>query len=232
MSDEKKTELGLSLIGIWCNEDESGFVQVNKEESKSDDDNSEVAFDNGQCEFCCMALDHTPVNLMERLRSKSKLEGDLCEMESDILAGSMNTPENFQKLYDKNVFVFDTGATTTSTGNDEGAENVRYQEGVETVASNGAMTKQLKFFDLPVEKLDKHGKHCNYTELRDVQYSEDNKFNLFAVNKMLDAGWEARGSKEIGWILKKGILRSSLIFVSIHQRVVSGSVTLRGVVEK
>lgn len=109
-------------------------------------------------------------------------------MELDILAGYVNTPEDFYKLYDKNIFVFDMGATTTYTGNDEGAENVRYQEGVATVSSNSAMTKQLKCFDFPVEKLNKHGNYCNWTELKDLLIRKDNKFNLFAVNKMLDAG--------------------------------------------
>lgn len=77
MSAEKKTELGLASNGAWYNDIESGLVQVNKEDPKSDDDDDDdkVAFDNGGCEFCCMAMDHTPVNLMERLKSKLKLRG-------------------------------------------------------------------------------------------------------------------------------------------------------------
>ena len=115
-----------------------------------------------------MTIDRTLNEYMERLESKSKLEGDLCELESDILAGAVNTPENFAMLYNKNIFVFDIGATTTCTGSKEGAVNVRYQEAVATVSSNGAMTQQSETFDLPVEKLDKDGNHVNWTELKDI----------------------------------------------------------------
>ena len=38
------------------------------------------------------------------------------------------------------VFVFDTNTITTCTSNTEGTKIVLYQEGVETISSNGDMT--------------------------------------------------------------------------------------------
>ena len=77
---------------------------------------------------------------MERLGSKTKVKGDWCELESDVLASAFKTPETFYKLYDRNIFVFDTNTVTTCTDNKESTENVLYQEGVETISSNGTMT--------------------------------------------------------------------------------------------
>ena len=62
---------------------------------------------------------------MERLGSKTKVEGDWWELESDILASAFNTPETFYKLYDKNIIVFDTDTITPCTGDKEGTENVQ-----------------------------------------------------------------------------------------------------------
>ena len=72
------------------------------------------------------------------------------------------------------------------------------QVGVTTVASNGSTVQQSESWDIPIKKLDKEINHTNYTVLKDVQYGANNKFNLSAVNRMLDQGWEARGEKEIG----------------------------------
>ena len=69
------------------------------------------------------------------------------------------------------------------------------QQGVTSVASNGSTVYQSESGDIPVERFDKNWKYCNYTVRKDVQY---------AVNRMLDQGWEARGKKESWWSLMKG----------------------------
>ena len=80
---------------------------------------------------------------------------------------------------------------------------MKQQQGVSTITSAGSSVNQSQVGDIPVKKLDKRMNHCNYTVLNDVNFSASNKFNLFAVNKMLDKGWIAKGNSQEGWCLKK-----------------------------
>ena len=61
----------------------------------------------------------------------------------------------------------------------------------------------MEIGDLPIKNLDKDGRHCNFTELRDVQFGANNKLNYFAINKILDLRWVAHGNKTEGWSLTK-----------------------------
>ena len=186
LTEEKRTELGLSSLD--CLELEAGFVSVSKEENSS----MSGEFDFSGAEFHCMAMEN---------KRKSRVEEELCDLENEIIGGAVDSPDNMKLLYSSDYWVFDSGATSSCTGDNTGMVNVSKLEGVSSVASNGSSVHQSENGDIPVEKLDKNGEHCNYTVLKDVQYGTSNRFNLFAVNRMLEQGWEARGKKEGGWSL-------------------------------
>ena len=124
------------------------------------------------------------------------MEEVLCKLEDDIIGSAVDSLDNLRKLYCLHHWVFNSGTTATCTGDNNGFVNVNKLERVSTVASNGSSVHQSKSGDIPIEKLDKNGKHCNYTVLQDVQYGASNRSNLFAVNRMLDQRLEARGKKE------------------------------------
>ena len=175
LTEVERKELGLS--SIYYRDVDAGVIINNNYEG---------------AEYHCMSVG----------RPRTSAEVKLYELESEVLNGKA-VPDNFDCLFDDNCFVFDTGATSTCSSSVRGAENLREQVGVSTITSSGENATQSQVGDIPVEKLDKNLEHCNYTVLRDVQFGPSNKFNLFAVNKMLDDGWCAEGNSKEGWCLKK-----------------------------
>jgi hypothetical protein len=95
-------------------------------------------------------------------------------------------PDNFELLYDKNVWIFDTGASCNSSGCMNGAINIQ-DDNSEVIPANGVSIKQDKIGDILCSKLDKFfGNHANYTQLNSVKFGKQNTFNSFhamAVNK-------------------------------------------------
>ena len=62
---------------------------------------------------------------------------------------------------------FYIGASYNSSGCMDGATNVT-DENSEVIPVNGVHIKQSKIGDIPCSKLDKHGKHVNYTRINRV----------------------------------------------------------------
>ena len=79
----------------------------------------------------------------------------------------MTFPNNFELLYDKNVWIVYIGASYNSSGCMDGATNVT-DENSEVIPANGVHIKQSKIGDIWCSKLDKHGKHVNYTRINRV----------------------------------------------------------------
>jgi hypothetical protein len=90
----------------------------------------------------------------------------------------MSFPYNFELLYDKNVWIFDTGASYNSSYCMDGAINIQ-ENNSEVIPANGVSIKQDKIGDIPCSKLDKFGTHVNYTRLNSVKFGKHNTFNLF-----------------------------------------------------
>jgi hypothetical protein len=68
--------------------------------------------------------------------------------------GHISFPDNFELLYDKNVWIFDTGPSCNSSGCMDGAINIR-DDNSEVIPANGVCIKQDKIGDIPCSKLDK-----------------------------------------------------------------------------
>jgi hypothetical protein len=96
----------------------------------------------------------------------------------------MTFPDNFDLLYDKNVWIFDTGASCNSSRCMDGAVNIRECKS-EVIPANGVIIKQSKVGDIPCSKLDKFGNHVNYTRINSVKFGKHNTFNLFSANNAM-----------------------------------------------
>jgi hypothetical protein len=90
------------------------------------------------------------------------IDAHLLLIHDRVNSGHMTFPDNFDPLYDKNVWIFDTGASCNSSGCMDGAVNLR-ECNSEVIPANGVITKQSKVGDIPCSKLDKFGNHVNYT---------------------------------------------------------------------
>jgi hypothetical protein len=110
----------------------------------------------------------------------------------------MSFPDNFELLYDKNVWIFDTGASCNSSGCMDVAVNIR-DDNSEVIPANGVCIKQDKIGDIPCSKLDKFGNHVNYTRLNSVKFGKQNIFNLFSANNAMQHNWMASGNRDNGW---------------------------------
>eukprot|EP00536_Pseudo-nitzschia_multiseries_P015354 jgi/Psemu1/42207/gm1.42207_g len=112
-------------------------------------------------------------------------------------------PEGFDLLYDDNVFVFDTGATSHSSNSMQCATNLR-DSGATITTQSGNELKGCKIGDIPCQKMDKDGNWEFQTLLQGVNFNPDFAFNLFSANLALKNGWIATGSDKTGWSLQKG----------------------------
>jgi hypothetical protein len=94
---------------------------------------------------------------------ESAIDAQLLLIHDRVNSRHMTFPDNFDLLYyDKNVWIFDTGASCNSSGWMDGAVYLRDCKS-EVIPANGVIIKQSKVGDIPCSKLDKFGNHVNYT---------------------------------------------------------------------
>jgi hypothetical protein len=123
---------------------------------------------------------------------ESAIYAQLLLIQDRVNRGHMTFPDNFDPLYDKNVWIFDTGALCNSSGCMDGAVNIR-ECNTEVIPANVVTIKQTKIGDIPCSKLDKFGNHVNYTRLNSVKFGEHNTFSLFSANNAMQYDWMCIG---------------------------------------
>jgi hypothetical protein len=116
--------------------------------------------------------------------SRSAIDTQLLQIQDRVNNGDTSFPDNFELLYDKNVWIFDTGASCNSSRCMYEAVNIR-DDNSEVIPANGVSIKQDKIGDIPCSKLDKFGNHVNYTRLNSVKFGKQNTFNLFSANNAM-----------------------------------------------
>ncbi len=94
-------------------------------------------------------------------------------------------------LYDSEIFVLDTGATTHSTGNSRGLINVRDANGSKTTVGNGDKVSSKAIAEMPFKTVD--GKNGTIGR---IHLMEGAPFNLISGTKLLDMGYKMSGSKD------------------------------------
>jgi hypothetical protein len=144
-------------------------------------------------DFSLVAIDSLTVP-----EARSAIDAQLLLIQDRVNNGQMSFPDNFELLYDKNVLIFDTGASCNSSGCMDGAVNIQ-DNNSEVIPANGVCIKQDKIGDIPCSKLDKFGNHVNYTRLNSVKFGKQNIFNLFSANNAMQHNWMASGNCDNGW---------------------------------
>jgi hypothetical protein len=107
--------------------------------------------------FSLVAIDSLTV-----FEARPAIDAQLLLIQDQVNNGQMSFPDNFELLYDKNVWILHTGASCNSSGCMDGAVNIR-DDNSEVIPANGVCIKQDKIGDIPCSKLDKFGNHVNYT---------------------------------------------------------------------
>jgi hypothetical protein len=131
----------------------------------------------------------------------SAIDAQLLLIHDRVNNGHMTLPDNFDLLYDKNAWIFYTGASCNSSGYMDGAVNIRECKS-EVIPANGVIIKQSKVGDIPCSKLDKFGNHVNYTRINSVKFGKHNTFNLFSANNAMQYDWMCRGDRDTGWTIE------------------------------
>eukprot|EP00536_Pseudo-nitzschia_multiseries_P007362 jgi/Psemu1/17822/gm1.17822_g len=125
-------------------------------------------------DFCLSAIHH---------QAPMSTSLQLLHAQKQVTKGD-TLPEEFDLLYDNNVFVFDTGATSHSSNIMRCATNLQ-DSGATITTQSGNELKGCKVGDILCEKVDKDGKYEHQTLLQ-------------------GNGWVATGSNKIDWPLQKG----------------------------
>jgi hypothetical protein len=144
-------------------------------------------------DFSLVAIDSLTVP-----EARSAIDAQLLLIQDRVNNGQMSFLDNFELLYDKNVWIFDTGASCNSSGSMNGAVNIQ-DDNSGVIPANGMCIKQDKIGDIPCSKLDKFGNHVNYTQLNCVKFGRQNISNLFSVNNAMQHNWMASGNRGNGW---------------------------------
>jgi hypothetical protein len=152
---------------------DTGAVQTITEEADIKPDFSPVAIDSSA------------------IQSESAINAQLLLIQDKVNHGHMTFPDNFDLLYDKNVWIFDTGASCISSGCMDGAVNIRECKSV-VIPANGVIINQSKVGDIPCSKLDKFGNHVNYTRINSVKFGKNNTLDLFSANNAMQYDWMCR----------------------------------------
>jgi hypothetical protein len=145
--------------------------------------------------FSPVAIDSSAASL------ELAIDAQLLLIQDRVNRGHMTFPDNFDLLYDKNVWIFNTGASCNSSGCMDGAINIR-ECNTEVISANIVTIKQTKIDDIPCSKLDKFGNHVNYTRLNSVKFGEHNTFDLFSANNAMQYDWMCRGDRDTGWTVE------------------------------
>jgi hypothetical protein len=116
---------------------------------------------------------------------------------------TMEFPQEFDMLFDPNVWIADTGASAGNTPYLLGAATIRPAlEGDGVVVGNGQKSKTNDVNDLSGWKCDKSGNKEDKIRMSDVKVVPDNKFNLFSITKRLNSGWKLGGDEKSMWLSK------------------------------
>ena len=114
-----------------------------------------------------------------------------------VLAGVNGIfPDTLKLIEDPNIFILDTGASVSSTGNKEGMINTKEIAGCKTKIGNGEHMVTKLIGDLPVTIFNKFGVAQNKATIGNMHYLPGSPFNLLSGGTLLANGFSISGDKE------------------------------------
>ena len=202
-----RMEYSLMGIGSFCSEDFNGFGTTDGQEDEKVKENDDWTvpddfFDKFDVEnFSKTYLEEEEPEWLQEEEEVAYLEGEepgwLQEEEEVALINENGIfPDDMKLLNDKNVWIIDTGASLSSTGNADGMKNLTSAGNSQTTMGNGGKLAAKAIGDIPVTIYDKHGVIQADSCLRQVQLLPGSPFNLLSGTWLLKNGYQLIGNKQ------------------------------------
>lgn len=202
--------------GYVCKYNISGAAIEPPSSSNNDiieDDNSSNASESSEVKFVTIDMmrrgEYRPditlidVSAPPKQTGVTEIETQLLEVVSKGTTGYLPFPDLFELLFNRNMWIYNTGASDHSTGDPFGMIGCIPANTTMLTAHGDQAIAQGKTGSLPCAKLDRFRRHEFNTVLDEVTYTKGNHFNLFGVNKLLAKGWKCYGDDVNGHQLEK-----------------------------
>ena len=110
------------------------------------------------------------------------------EVDLELSVAKMEMPRSFKVLYESDIWICDTGASSHSTNNATGAKNVQ-DSGSPSLGHTGEAMNAVKTIDAPGQFVTKDGSLGIWAVLTEVNYSPKMNFNFLSLQQLLQNGW-------------------------------------------
>jgi hypothetical protein len=131
------------------------------------------------------------------------LQAEVAQEEIALIHENGIFPDDMKLLNDKNVWIIDTGASLSSTGNSEGMRNLINAGNSHTTLGNGGKVADAGIGEIPVTIYDKYGVKQIDACLCQVQLLPGSPFNLLSGTWLIKNGYQLAGNKD-AMIFTKG----------------------------
>ena len=121
----------------------------------------------------------------------------------EVLTARAETGTAIDVLYEKDVFIADSGASSHSTFTKEGASEEK-QDQTATIGHSGEAVESTSTLTLKGQFVDKRGNRGISATLDDVKYNPTYNFNLLSLTKMMAKGWKVEGTEDMFIASKDG----------------------------
>jgi hypothetical protein len=110
---------------------------------------------------------------------------------------AMTFPSKQGLLYDPNIWLADSAASTHSTAHLQGMTNLQPGTNANAIQVGNAAMNQVQFIgDIPGTFFDKSGNYVQSSTLRQVSFSRDGIFNLLSFPQLMMQGWSIVGARK------------------------------------
>ena len=141
-------------------------------------------------------------------------------MEIEVELAGIEKHAAFDTLFDKDIWICDTGGLSHLTNTLNGATNVG-DSGTPSLGHTGTAVKATKTIDVQGQFVNNDGNLGLKGTLTDVNYSPMMNFNLLSLTRLLKNGWNIVSGNETGIKVEKdGNVISSWVYfcMQIHSQ--------------
>ena len=110
---------------------------------------------------------------------------------------------SFVVLQQTDIWICDTGASSHSTKNSSGRQNVKVM-GSASLGHTGETLKATKTIDLPGQYVTKDDTLGMKATLTEVNFNETHNFNLMSLTRLLMRGWNIEKGDKTGIYISDG----------------------------
>ena len=121
----------------------------------------------------------------------------------EMAATKLDMPKSFEMLYQTDIWICDTGASSHSTNNKIGAENER-RSGSASLGHAGEAIEATLTIDLPGQFMAIDGSSGLQASLTEVNFNARHNFNLISLTRLLTKGWVIAKGDHTGITIRNG----------------------------